>query len=269
MKVLESDVYTERCFDFMERRTMASSAGRRALVTGATRGLGLEIARGLHAAGAVVYVNGRDGDILETVCREMGDGALPLPFDITDSDAREAAFARMAGADGAPDILVNCVGIRDRRDAFAFADADLRAMLDSNLIAPFDLCRRAAQGMMAQGWGRIVNVTSIAGHVARPGDAAYTAAKAGLTGLTRAFAAEFGPHGVTVNAIAPGFFATETNAAMVDDPETLAFVRSRASLQRWGRPEEIAGPAVFLCSEAASYVTGHVLFVDGGMTAHF
>lgn len=248
---------------------MFSLHGRTALITGAGRGLGLEIARGLASAGARVYLNGRDGGVLEAACEAIGEGARPLRFDVAEPASREAAFARLAEEGADLDILVNCVGLRDRRDAFAFADSDLRHMLDANLIAPFDLSRRAARGMMARGWGRIVNVTSIAGHVARSGDAAYTAAKAGLTGLTRAFAAEFGPHGVTVNAIAPGFFATETNAAMVDNADVTAFVRTRASLQRWGRPQEIAGPAVFLCSEAASYVTGHVLFVDGGMTAHF
>lgn len=123
--------------------------------------------------------------------------------------------------------------------------------------------------MMAAGWGRILNVTSLAGPFARPGDAAYTAAKGGLAALTRALAAELGPYGVTANAVAPGYFVTEANAEMVADPETAAHLRRRTALGRWGRPEEITGAAVFLCSEAAAYVTGQVLAVDGGYSAHF
>jgi gluconate 5-dehydrogenase len=250
--------------------SLFSLAGKTALVTGSGRGLGFEIARGLASAGALVYINGRRPNMLEAAAADIGPNAIPLAFDISSADARRAALARIAEKTGHLDILVNNVGIRDRRDALAFADGDFHNLLDINLVAPFDLCRHAAAQMMASGaGGRIVNVTSIAGHVARAGDAAYTAAKAGLTGLTRAFAAEFGPRGITVNAIAPGFFATETNAAMIADQKVDGFLTSRTSLGRWGQPKEIAGAAVFLCSDAASYVTGHVLFVDGGMTAHF
>lgn len=249
--------------------SLFSLNGKTALVTGAGRGLGLEIARGLAHAGALVYINGRREAMLNDAVRLVGQNVVPLPFDITDPQARREALSRIASKSNGLDILVNNVGIRDRRDAMAFADGDFHTMLDANLVAPFDLCRLAAAQMMAHGGGRIINVTSIAGHVARAGDAAYTAAKAGLTGLTRAFAAEFGPSGITVNAIAPGFFATEANETMVKDPGVQTFLAARTSLGRWGKPEEIAGAAVFLASDAASYITGHVLFVDGGMTSHF
>jgi gluconate 5-dehydrogenase len=250
--------------------SLFSLAGKTALVTGAGRGLGLEIARALAAAGALVYLNGRRPLMLESAAESIGPNAVPLPFDITDPEARHKALSRIAEKAGHLDILINNVGLRDRRDAMALGEGDFRAMLDVNLVAPFDLCRHAAAQMMAAGsGGRIINVTSIAGHMARPNDAAYTAAKAGLTGLTRAFAAEFGPRGITVNAIAPGFFATEANAAMVADKDIGDFLTARTSLGRWGQPKEIAGAAVFLSSDAASYVTGHVLFVDGGISAHF
>lgn len=239
-------------------------AGRTALVTGAGRGLGLEIARGLAEAGAEVILHGRDEARLQAAAAKLpGGDARAVAFDLADEAAMAAALARL----GPVDILVNNASLRDRRPLAEIGREEFRALLEIDLVAPFDLARRLSQDM-GEG-GRIVNVTSIAGPIARSGDAAYTAAKGGLAAMTRAFAAELGPRGITVNAVAPGFFATEANAQMVADEEIAAHLRRRTSLGRWGEPAEIAGAVVFLASPAASYVTGHVLVVDGGYLAHF
>ena len=241
-------------------------AGRVALVTGAARGLGFEIAKRLASDGAVVWLGGRDRAALAEACGLIGGNARAMPFDITDEAATSHAFATF-GKDGL-DILVNNVGERDRRAMAEIARADMARLLDANLVAPFDLARRAAPLMQARGYGRIINVTSIAAEIAR-GDAAYTASKGGLAALTRALADELGRDGITVNSVAPGFFATEANAEMVADEAVAAHLARRTSLGRWGEPHEIAGAVAFLASEDASYITGQSIAVDGGYLAHF
>jgi gluconate 5-dehydrogenase len=255
-----------------EKRGLFDLRERVALVTGAGQGLGFEIAEALAQAGAHVIVNGRQAQRLEAAAARIqgrGGSASPLAFDIADAGEVAQGFERIEAAFGALDVLVSNVGIRHRFPLAEIAPEDFHRVLEVNLVAAFHLAKAAVPLMTPHGCGRIIMVTSIAGPLGRANDAAYIAAKGGLAGFVRALAVEYGPQGITTNAIAPGYFATETNAAMVDDPEVDEFVKRRIPLQRWGEPKEIAGAAVFLAADAASYVNGHVLTVDGGLSASF
>jgi gluconate 5-dehydrogenase len=241
--------------------------GRVALVTGSSRGLGRAIAHGLAAAGASVILHGRDKTRLAEAAAELPHGAGTLAFDVSDTGATSAAFARIKAEHGRLDILVNNAGVIPRKPLLDTTDDDWASVIDSNLSAYFRLSREAARLMIPAGSGRIIMISSIMGLVGRPTIAGYVTAKAGLHGMVRGLSAELAPSGITVNAIAPGFFPTDATDILHKDPKFNDWISARAPMGRWGDPTELAGPAVFLASAAASYVTGHVLVVDGGLTA--
>lgn len=245
-----------------------SLAGRTALVTGASRGLGRATALGLARAGASLILAARDADKLaETadLIRAAGGTARCLTFDLGDLAAVETAATRLSDGEAAIDILVNNAAIADWGPLDGSSLAQWQRMFDTNVAAMYLLCRELSRGMAARGWGRIVNFASYVAQTGRPNLSAYVASKHAVLGLTRALAAELAASGVTCNAIAPGFFATDMAAPTVGHPQRARIFRDAIAMGRFGDPDEIVGPVLFLASEASRYVTGHMLPVDGGV----
>jgi gluconate 5-dehydrogenase len=243
--------------------------GKVALITGAYRGLGFAIAKGLAAAGATVVLNGRKSEALAAAAKALTDAgfrASTQAFDVTDGDAARACVTTIEGEIGHLDILVNNAGIQRRNRIVDFKQQDWDDIIATNLTAPFLVSQAALPGMIARRSGKIIHIASLMSELARPTVVPYTAAKGGVRQLTRGMAVELAAHNIQVNAISPGYFATEMNRALIDDAEFNAWVCKRTPAGRWGQPDEIAGLAVFLSSAAANYITGQLITIDGGMS---
>ncbi|SKA32347.1 gluconate 5-dehydrogenase [Enhydrobacter aerosaccus] len=241
--------------------------GRTALVTGSGRGLGWQMARGLAEAGARVLLHGRSAERLKpqvAQLRDAGFAADAIGFDMADRQAMQAAVIEA----GPIDVLIHNVGERDRRPFADISPEDFARLIDVDLAAAHALVKLIVPGMIERGWGRLILVSSIVADLAVPGAISYVAAKGGLSALARGLAAELGAKGITTNALSPGFFATETNAQLMASPQGEK-QRDRCPAKRWADPTEIAGAAIFLASPAASYVNGHTLVVDGGVSATY
>lgn len=240
--------------------------GRRALVTGSSQGIGLALAEGLAGAGAQVVLNGRDAGKLAAAAAQI-PGAETLAFDATDHEGVRAAIDGFEAAGKPIDILVNNAGMQHRAPLEDFPADAFERLLQTNIATVFHVGQAVARHMIARGRGKIINIASVQTALARPSIAPYTATKGAVGNLTKGMATDWARHGLNCNAIAPGYFDTPLNAALVADPAFSAWLEKRTPAGRWGRVEELQGACIFLASDAASFVNGHILYVDGGITA--
>lgn len=244
--------------------------GRIALVTGSSKGIGFAIAGGLMEAGATVVLNGRNGEQLEkarAALEARGGNVHARSFDVTNPQAVEAAVAEIEAGIGPIEILFNNAGMQHRAPLEEFPLDAWERLKATNIDSVFFVGQAVAKRMIPRGHGKIINVASVQSELARPSIAPYTATKGAVKMLTKGMATDWARHGLQVNAIGPGYFKTELNAALVADPDFTAWLQKRTPAGRWANVEELIGAAVFLASDASSFVNGHVLYVDGGITA--
>lgn len=250
--------------------TLFSVAGKRALVTGSSRGIGQTLAGGLAANGAEIVLNGRDSARLGAAAEQLraqGATVHESVFDVTDHGAVAAEINRLEKEVGQLDILVNNAGMQHRTPLQDFDPQMFEKLLQTNVSSVFNVGQAVAKHMIARGEGRIINIASVQTALARPGIAPYTASKGAVANLTKGMTTDWAPFGLNVNAIAPGYFDTPLNEALVRDTEFSAWLGKRTPAGRWGRLEELVGACLFLASPASEFVNGHVLYVDGGITA--
>jgi gluconate 5-dehydrogenase len=245
--------------------TLFALDGRRALITGASQGIGLALARGLAQAGARVVLNGRDAGRLAAAAAEI-PGAEMVVFDVTDRAAVERAIDALEAA-GPIEIVVNNAGGQHRAPLEEFPPQEFERLLATNVTGIFNVAGACARRMIPRGHGKIINVASANAALARATIAPYTATKGAVANLTKGMAADWARHGLNCNAIAPGYIQTPLNEALWSDPEFNHWLTRRTPAQRWGTAEELVGACVFLACDAASFVNGHVLYIDGGLTA--
>jgi len=245
-------------------------SGKTALITGSSAGIGLALAQGLAGAGAAVVLNARNAVKLQAAAqalRDQGAAVHAMPFDVTDAAAVAAAVARIEAEIGPIDILINNAGMQKRAPLQDFEQADWQQLMRTNLDSVFIVGQAVARHMIQRGRGKMINICSVQSELGRPNIAPYTASKGAVKMLTKGMAIDWGPHGLQVNGLGPGYFKTELNQALVDNPEFSSWLIGRTPSRRWGDVEDLVGAAVFLASDASRFVNGHILYVDGGVTA--